>query len=104
MVIATVCAANVIPLMLAPKIPQGEKEESKMNSQDTVEEKGMTQENYSEEGYSEYKGTNRNCTDYHEFQGEKSKNEGDTILKSAVADEGNPDMEENGTKSKTPPP
>ena len=63
----------------------------------------MIQYKYSEEGYSEYKGTNRNCTNYHEFQGEKSKNDGDTIVKSVVADEGNPNMEENGTKSKIPP-
>ena len=75
-----------------------------MDSQDTAEEEGVTQKEYSEEGYSEYKDTNRNCTDYHEFQGEKSKNEGDTILKSVVADEGNPNMEKNGTKSQISPP
>ena len=44
MVIATVCAANIIPPMLTPKIPQGEREESEMDSQDTAKEKGMTQE------------------------------------------------------------
>ena len=83
-VIASVCASNIIPLMIAPKILQGEKGESEMDPQDIAEKKGTIQEKYSEEGYSEYKGTNRNCTDYHEFKGEKSKNEGDTILKSVV--------------------
>ena len=42
MVIATVCAANIIPPMIAPRIPHGEKEESEMDSLDTAEEKVMT--------------------------------------------------------------
>ena len=38
MVIAMVCTADIIPPMLAPKIPYGEKEESEMDTQDKAED------------------------------------------------------------------
>ena len=77
--VATLCAANIILPMLAPKISQEGTEGSKKESQEKSEENEVTQEKCTEEGYNEFKCTGKSHMEYHEFQGVKPENEGDTV-------------------------